>query len=716
MKWNIEWVDLQNIERMTSECWRLSEKQLREYCERLSQQQDLIFAGGLGITFLEIMEELTNRQTGSIWSDIQKDVHMIQKMIQQGMAQDKHYWIRLYHDLSDQPEFYFYTKLGSKFIELIAAKLELDIPEEQKFLHHDLQKIQEICDTCDFQDVTMARETIASLKEQENMLFLSWLGADFLHIMERRYGEKEKPALPPEPEQKNMRRGLFHKKNQEDILEDSNKEESEDLDYLYDLESLSDFDEISDQDILSDQEALLNGKFPDMPLKNKGLTNLSVKSEKLPNMPVNNEEFLDIPISSNGEASNAPVKNEAPMDMPLKNRRAGKVKVKSAPSAAKIIWTVIICIVMCILGIYLFQQINKREIARKAAESLKNRNINQTEEQSPNVSSVEVQHQDMQAARSQPAALKKKSESTKQRQIDADTDVDASTNLSTNTDIDADLSTNAGESTDTNAASNMNAGSDLSSDSNSSTNTDTNIDSENNVDGNVDATVEASINKNTDSDSETSTDNSTGKNSNAANDKPDILPKYESFHSQYPDLFGWLTIPYTGIDHPVMQAPEKVNGELYFYLHHDYQGNAAEEGSLFVDSGSSCYPQDYNTVIYGHNMKNGRNFGMLESFEDQAFCESHRTIYYDTIYEKGTYQVAAVIKSRVLYQEEKGFRYYQLFNYNTHEQFQECVDFIKANQIYNLGVPFHYGDKLLMLSTCDYSRENGRLVVVAKKI
>lgn len=682
MKWNIEWVDLQNIERMTSECWRLSEKQLREYCERLSQQQDLIFAGELGITFLEIMEELTNRQTGSIWSDIQKDVHMIQKMIRQGMAQDKHYWIRLYHDLSDQPEFYFYTKLGSKFIELIAAKLEIDIPEEQKFLHHDIKKIQEICDTCDFQDVTMARETIASLKEQENMLFLSWLGVDFLHIMERRYGEKEKPALPPEPEQKNMRRGLFHKKNQEDISEDSNKEESEDLDYLYDLESLSDFDEISDQDILSDQEALLNGKFPDMP------------------------------ISSNGEASNAPVKNEAPMDMPLKNRRAGKVKVKSAPSAAKIIWTVIICIVMCILGIYLFQQINKREIARKAAERLKNRNINQTEGEGPNVSSVEVQHQDMQVARSQSAALKKQSENTKQKQIHADTDVDDNTNLSTNTDIDVDLSTNAGENTD----SKENASLDLSSDSNSSTNADVNIDSENNANGNIDAAVEAGTNKNTDRGSKTNTDIGTGKNSNAANDKPDILPKYQSFHSQYPDLFGWLTIPYTGIDHPVMQAPEKVNGELYFYLHHDYQGNAAEEGSLFVDSGSSCYPQDYNTVIYGHNMKNGRNFGMLESFEDQAFCESHRTIYYDTIYEKGTYQVAAVIKSRVLYQEEKGFRYYQLFNYNTHEQFQECVDFVKANQIYDLGVPFHYGDKLLMLSTCDYSRENGRLVVVAKKI
>lgn len=609
MKWNIEWVDLQNIERMTAECWRLSEKQLQQYCERLSQQRELIFAGELGITFLELMEGLSMKQAGGIWSDIQKDVHMIQKMIQQGMAQDKHYWIRLYHDLSDQPEFYFYTKLGHTFISLIAAKLELDLPEEQKFLHHDIKKIQEICDTCDFQDESMVKETLASLKEQENMLFLSWLGVDFLHIIEQRFGEIEEPLPVSEIEQKNMRRGIFHKKNPENISEDSDKKDSGDLDFLYDLESLSDLTEISEQDILSDQEAILNEEFPAIPTEQK---------------------------------------------------KADKVKAKKTPGVAKIICTVVICIVMCILGIYLIVQIHKREIAKKAAESLKKQNTGQLSEDHSNASLVEVWPQDMQAVGGQTVEVKKQGENMKQKNMEPDT----------------------------------NSNSDKSGNSKIKTNTDT------------------GSHQNTDRSPITGTK----KDKDFSGDLPDILPKYQDFHSQYPDLFGWLKIPNTEIDHPIMQAAKDVGGEPYFYLHHDYQGNATEEGSLFVDSESCCYPQDYNTVIYGHNMKNGRNFGMLERFEDRTFCESHQTIYYDTIYQTGTYQVAAVIKSRVLYQEEKGFRYYQLFNYQTHEEFQECVDFIRKNQIYDLGVPLHYGDKLLMLSTCDYSRENGRLVVVAVKI
>lgn len=77
--------------------------------------------------------------------------------------------------------------------------------------------------------------------------------------------------------------------------------------------------------------------------------------------------------------------------------------------------------------------------------------------------------------------------------------------------------------------------------------------------------------------------------------------------------------------------------------------------------------------------------------------------------------MAAVLLARVLYQEETGFRYYRLFNYDTKREFQECTDFIKDNQMYDTGVDLQYGDQLLMLSTCEYSRENGRLVIVAKK-
>lgn len=64
---------------------------------------------------------------------------------------------------------------------------------------------------------------------------------------------------------------------------------------------------------------------------------------------------------------------------------------------------------------------------------------------------------------------------------------------------------------------------------------------------------------------------------------------------------------------------------------------------------------------------------------------------------------------------EEGFRYYQFFNYETEEAFQECVDFIQENQIYNVENKLQCGDHLLMLSTCDYAQDNGRFVVVARK-
>ena len=74
------------------------------------------------------------------------------------------------------------------------------------------------------------------------------------------------------------------------------------------------------------------------------------------------------------------------------------------------------------------------------------------------------------------------------------------------------------------------------------------------------------------------------------------------------------------------------------------------------------------------------------------------------------------MKTRILNENEAGFRYYRFFNYSSRAQFQECLDFVKENQSFETDSVLEYGDCILMLSTCEYSQENGRLVVVAKKI
>lgn len=194
--------------------------------------------------------------------------------------------------------------------------------------------------------------------------------------------------------------------------------------------------------------------------------------------------------------------------------------------------------------------------------------------------------------------------------------------------------------------------------------------------------------------------------------KPEQLPQYREMSKEYPHLYGWLQIPKTQIDLPVMRA----EGDREFYLQHDFSGEKSAEGALFVDEKNSVYPQDGNTVIYGHNMKNGHMFGMLKLYTNESFFQEHKEIRFDTIYEEGIYEAVAVLKTRILNKNEQGFRYYQFFQYQNEAEFQECLDFVEENRIFETGSNIQYGDRILMLSTCEYSQENGRLVIVARRL
>ncbi len=193
--------------------------------------------------------------------------------------------------------------------------------------------------------------------------------------------------------------------------------------------------------------------------------------------------------------------------------------------------------------------------------------------------------------------------------------------------------------------------------------------------------------------------------------RPKILQQYREMAKEYPGLFGWLQIPDTQISQPVMQPLTEPN----FYLDHDFTGAESSEGALFADPKNSRWPQDDNIVIYGHNMKNGHIFGRLNQYEDAGYFEAHKEIHFDTIYEAGVYEAVAVLKTRILNENEQGFRYYQFFQYENEEEFQQCADFVKNSRLFDTGKSIQYGDKILMLSTCEYSQENGRLVLVARK-
>lgn len=194
-------------------------------------------------------------------------------------------------------------------------------------------------------------------------------------------------------------------------------------------------------------------------------------------------------------------------------------------------------------------------------------------------------------------------------------------------------------------------------------------------------------------------------------DIPDILPEYSLIHQKNQRLIGWVKIDDTIIDYPVMQT---VNNE--YYLDHNFNQEEDRNGCIFMDYQCDVIKGCDNIILYGHHMKSGKMFGTLNKYSKESYYEEHPTIQFDTIYEKGTYQVMYVFRSKVYSEEDVTFKYYQFINAASEKEFHSAMNEMAALSLYDTGVTASYGDKLLTLSTCDYQEKAGRFVVVAKKI
>ena len=192
---------------------------------------------------------------------------------------------------------------------------------------------------------------------------------------------------------------------------------------------------------------------------------------------------------------------------------------------------------------------------------------------------------------------------------------------------------------------------------------------------------------------------------------PDILPEYEILYQKNKKLIGWIKIDDTNIDYPVMQTSDNE-----YYLDHNYNQEYDKNGSIFLDTACSVYPRSTNLIVYGHHMKSGKMFGNLQKYAKESYYEDHNLIQFDTIYEKGTYEIMYVFRSQVFNEDDLVFKYYQFINANSGNEFDSYMDEMKKLSLYDTGVTANYGDSLLTLSTCDNSQTDGRFVVVAKKI
>lgn len=114
-------------------------------------------------------------------------------------------------------------------------------------------------------------------------------------------------------------------------------------------------------------------------------------------------------------------------------------------------------------------------------------------------------------------------------------------------------------------------------------------------------------------------------------------------------------------------------------------------------------------------MNDGSMFANLELFGSKDFWKSHKQVSFDTLDRKATYDILAVFAVPVDETDKKSFKYYEFVNAYDPQHFSDFVSKCKELSFYDTGVTAKYGDKLLTLSTCEYTHDNGRLVVVAKR-
>lgn len=190
-----------------------------------------------------------------------------------------------------------------------------------------------------------------------------------------------------------------------------------------------------------------------------------------------------------------------------------------------------------------------------------------------------------------------------------------------------------------------------------------------------------------------------------------VLEQYKSLYNKNKNLIGWLKIDDTVIDYPVMQTADNK-----FYLDHDIDQKSDKNGTLFLDAACDVTAPSMNYIIYGHNMRSGKMFGSLSSYKSESYYEAHPYVQFDTIYEEGVYEVMYAFQSRIYNEDEVVFKYYQFIDANSEEEFDSYMKEMSELSLYDTGVKASYGDQLLTLSTCDYEEEDGRFVVVAKKI
>ncbi len=193
----------------------------------------------------------------------------------------------------------------------------------------------------------------------------------------------------------------------------------------------------------------------------------------------------------------------------------------------------------------------------------------------------------------------------------------------------------------------------------------------------------------------------------------DVLPPprpYLEYQDVNSDVIGWITIPNTQIDYPVVRGQDNE-----YYLTHTVEKKSSKHGAIFMDFRNGKPEQQRHLVIYGHNMKNGSMFHDLNNYKQRNFFDQNRviTLHWGEVETKWEVYTAYVWQA--------GGPYYIHTRFGSDQNFadvmNDVIDFAKGSKysMYDPNISIKPSDQVLTLSTCTYEYDNSRFVVSARR-
>ncbi len=169
-----------------------------------------------------------------------------------------------------------------------------------------------------------------------------------------------------------------------------------------------------------------------------------------------------------------------------------------------------------------------------------------------------------------------------------------------------------------------------------------------------------------------------------------------------PDIRGWLILPDTIIDYPVVKGADND-----YYLKHLFTGEYNTLGTLFIDFRNREPFEDRNTVIYGHAMLNGSMFAALEQYKKQDFYEGHKQFFYES---KDKSYILEPVAGKVM----DATTPFVQFNFKDDQEFLDYVNEYIGQSTFRSDVSIGRDDRIVMMIKCSKDFETARYVLVCK--